>query len=224
MSSMSLVQQLQGLPAEQLQAILQQLNKGSAASSSVHTQNENHSGGKSAGTTMPVDLDVSHHVGTDAGHGATSAATFQTQGEESREEMGVVDNPFEGEQVDAHICGSEDKCHDKKHHLDPNDGIEKNMCKVVKKGRQTGLKDYTFADKLAAIEYAEEMQFITARMHNVVANQDVLASGRKFSVHSIAGFPELHVDTIIGWWRQARKEQWKLMIDDSELSKRLGPM
>ena len=60
------------------------------------------------------------------------------------------------------------------------------------------------------------------RMHNMVVNQSEMKAGRQVKVHSIAGFPEVHIDTILGWWRQKREEKWNEMIDDADLQKSLG--
>ena len=59
-------------------------------------------------------------------------------------------------------------------------------------------------------------------MHNVVANQAVLKAGRKVKMYAVAGAPTLHVDTLIGWWRRMKKEEWKNMVADRELMDKYG--
>ena len=75
---------------------------------------------------------------------------------------------------------------------------------------------------MAAVKYATEMEFIVPRMHSMVVNQSAMTSGRKIKVHAIDGFPDLHIDVVLGWSRQAIKECWNEMVEDEGCSAQLG--
>ena len=90
-----------------------------------------------------------------------------------------------------------------------------------RRGRQHGMADFTFAERLEIIRYSAAKGFLTMHKSGRLINN--LESGKRtVDVPFALKQTQVAIDTIVAWRRQSEQQRWQEMLEDPDLKKKLG--